>query len=106
MKESYREGAAIHPDPESCEGGREAALEALTGAYVGAVLSSEIRRCGVPTVSGHPEGNTAPSVRRAWPGPAESKTRCMHRSSMRENRETPLLPVAVRCGPVGEGDEL
>jgi hypothetical protein len=29
MKESYREGVANHPDPESCEGGREAALEAL-----------------------------------------------------------------------------
>ena len=29
MKESYREGIANHPGPESCEGGREAALEAL-----------------------------------------------------------------------------
>jgi len=29
MKESYREGVANHPGPEPCEGGREAALEAL-----------------------------------------------------------------------------
>ena len=29
MKESYREGVASHPGPEPCEGGREAALEAL-----------------------------------------------------------------------------
>ena len=29
MKESYGEGVASHPGPEPCEGGREAALEAL-----------------------------------------------------------------------------
>jgi hypothetical protein len=29
MKESYGEGIASHPGPESCEDGREAALEAL-----------------------------------------------------------------------------
>jgi hypothetical protein len=29
MKESYRKGIANHPGPEPCEGGREAALEAL-----------------------------------------------------------------------------
>ena len=29
MKESYREGVASHPGPQTCEGGREAALEAL-----------------------------------------------------------------------------
>jgi hypothetical protein len=33
MKEPYRKGIANHPGPESCEGRREAALEALTGAY-------------------------------------------------------------------------
>ena len=32
MKESYREGPATHSDPESCDGGREADIEALTGA--------------------------------------------------------------------------
>ena len=29
MKESYGEGVASHPGPESCEGGRKDALEAL-----------------------------------------------------------------------------
>lgn len=29
MKESYGEGVAIRSGPEPCEGGREAALEAL-----------------------------------------------------------------------------
>ncbi len=42
MKESYGKGIANHPDPESCEGRREAAREALTGAQAGRVLSCEI----------------------------------------------------------------
>ena len=37
-----RKGVAIHLESESCECGRKAALEALTGAYAGRVLSSEI----------------------------------------------------------------
>jgi hypothetical protein len=35
MKESYRKGIANHPDPESCEGSREAALKRWKGAHVG-----------------------------------------------------------------------
>jgi len=35
----HDEGVAIHIDPESCAGGREAAREALTGAHVGQPLS-------------------------------------------------------------------
>ena len=35
MKEQHRKGGAIHPDPESCVGGREAAGEALTGERAG-----------------------------------------------------------------------
>ena len=41
MKELYTEGPAIHGDPESCGVGREAAIEALTGARAGWVLSRE-----------------------------------------------------------------
>ena len=37
----YDEGGAIHIDPESCAGGREAAREALTGARVGQPWSGE-----------------------------------------------------------------
>lgn len=38
--------------------------------------------------------------------PAESKTPCMHRNSMRENREAPLLTADTNgSGPVGESDE-
>ena len=49
MKESYREGPASHPDPESCVDGREAGGEALTGAHAGQPSSCEIRSIGMPT---------------------------------------------------------
>src|SRR3990170_2678832 len=35
MKESYSKGIANHADPESCEGARKDALEALTGEEAG-----------------------------------------------------------------------
>jgi len=57
MKESYREGPANHPDPESCVASREAAIEALTGAPAGQVLSCEIFVFGVPTSFNKAEGN-------------------------------------------------
>ena len=57
MKESYRKGVAIHPDPESCVASREAAIEALTGAHAGRVLSCEIIATGVPTPFSMAEGN-------------------------------------------------
>ena len=44
MKEPYREGLAPHPGPQSCAGSREVPGEALAGAHVGRVLSSEINR--------------------------------------------------------------
>ena len=58
MKESYREGLANHPDPESCVASREAAIEALTGAHAGRVLSCEIIATGVPTLFSKAEGHT------------------------------------------------
>ena len=57
MKESCREGLANHPDPESCVASRKAAMEALTGAPVGRVLSCEIFAFGVPTPFNKVEGN-------------------------------------------------
>src|SRR3954447_25762190 len=49
MEESCRKGLANHLDPESCVASREAAIEALTGAHAGRVLSCEIIATGVPT---------------------------------------------------------
>jgi hypothetical protein len=58
MEESYRKGLANHPDPESCVASREAAIEALTGAHAGRVLSCEIIAIGVPTLFRMAEGDT------------------------------------------------
>ena len=57
MKESRRKGVANHPDPESCVASRKAAIEALTGAQVGWVLSCEIIATGMPTPLNKAEGN-------------------------------------------------
>jgi hypothetical protein len=66
MKESRRRGVANHPVPESCVASREAAIEALTGAHAGRVLSCEIIAIRVPTSFRMAEGNTTdplPAVR-------------------------------------------
>jgi hypothetical protein len=86
MRESYREGVAHHPGPEPCEGGREAALEALDRSICR--LGIELRNPAFrgPTSSGGTEGNND----------AEKL--------MRENREARSRPQVV-CGPGGEGDE-
>ena len=47
MKESYGKGLANSPDPESCVAGREAAIEALTGAQAGRAI--ERRNHGLPS---------------------------------------------------------
>ena len=50
MRESYGEGLATRTGPESCAEARKGLGEALTGVYVGRVLSREnIANFGVPT---------------------------------------------------------
>src|SRR6266567_7741013 len=66
MQESHREGVAIHPDPESCMVAREGAIEALTGAHAGRVLSCEIIATGVPTLFSKAEGHTHTSGIASW----------------------------------------
>src|SRR5262249_30555583 len=58
MKESHRKDLATNPDPESCDSGRKAAGEALTGAHAGQPSSCVITVSGVPTLSTQAEGNT------------------------------------------------
>jgi hypothetical protein len=70
MQESHRKGVAIHPDPESCVVAREGAIEALTGAHAGRVLSCETIATGMPTLFSKAEGHTcagAIASRRATP---------------------------------------
>ena len=96
MKEPHKEGVAIHLDPESCAGSHKGAGEALTGAHAGQPLSSEIRLSSrAPTSFWEAEGNTrgGKSLSLAR-DPAESKTLSMRENSRRENRETPVTPVA------------
>src|SRR5271165_2301438 len=94
MKESYREGAANHPGPKPCEGGRKVALEALDRGIcrLGIELRNRVFR-GADGVRQHGRQQRADAIMRAWRGPAESKTPCMQRNSMRENRETPRSPA-------------
>jgi len=56
MQESYREGLASHPDPESCGGAREGAAEASIGVHAGRVLSREINDFRGPTLLSEAEG--------------------------------------------------
>ncbi len=56
MKESYREGVANHPDPEPCEGGRKAALEALDRGICRLGIELRNRPIREPTASDSKEG--------------------------------------------------
>jgi hypothetical protein len=96
MRESYRKGVANHPGPEPCEGGREAALEALDRGIYRLGMELRKRKCGRPTVSPQPEGNKAACDKQVRRAPAESKTPGMYRNSTRENREAQLPPVIGR----------
>ena len=97
MKESYGEGLASHPGPEPCEGGREAALEALDRGIcrLGIELRNHALR-GADGVRRSGRQQRALAKTRARRGPAESKTPSMQRNSMRENRETPLSPTGSK----------
>ena len=97
MKESYREGVANHSGPETCEGSRKAALEALDRGICR--LGIELRNRVVQGADGVRMSGRLQRVHaktRAWRGPAESKTPSMQRNSMRENRETPWPPADSR----------
>jgi len=90
MEESYREGPASHPDPESCVDGREAGGEALTGAHAGQPSSCEIRSFGMPTPLFEAEGHTGGGVMgEPFSDPAQSETLCMRGNSLCGNREIP-----------------
>ena len=78
MKESYVEGLATRNDPESCVASREVGLEALTGVWVGQVLSRESTLFGVPTqCPSAVRQHRCFRFREAAPNPARSETLCM-----------------------------
>ena len=94
MKESYREGVANHSGPEPCEGGGNAALEALDRGIcrLGIELRNQLVR-GADGVRQQGRQQRVIAISRARRGPAESETPGMQRNFMRENRETPWLPA-------------
>jgi hypothetical protein len=107
MRESHREGLAIHPDPESCVAGRKATTEALTGAHAGWVLSCEIIATGVPTSFSKAEGHTGgDAIASHRPTPRSLRPRaCMETPRARTGRPHRLPLRMVRGGPVREGHE-
>jgi|SRR5882757_8528079 len=97
MKESYREGVANRSGPEPCEGGSDAALEALDRGICR--LGIELRKRVFPGADGvrqqgRPHGGAR--SRECTIDLAESKTPSMQRNFMRENRETRLSSVSSR----------
>jgi len=94
MQESYGEGPARHPDPESCGSGRKASAEALIGAHAGQPLSCEIRPSGVPTLLLEAEGHTGTGATgEPASDPTQSETLSMRGNSSHGNREIPASPV-------------
>src|SRR5215831_16068063 len=95
MQESYGEGPASRPDPESCGSSRKASAEALTGAHAGQPWSGEIRSSGVPTPLSEAEGHTGGGASgEPSPDPTQSKTLRMRGNSSHGNREIPVSSLA------------
>lgn len=106
MKVRHRKGIANHPDPESCGGAREGAVEALTGESAGQPLSREIRQSGAPTLLSEAEGHIGEGVtREPSTSPTRSKTLSMRRSSPNRNCEISSAPV-VKLAAGGSGKAL
>jgi hypothetical protein len=107
MEELHRKGLANHPDPKSCVVYcRKAAIEALTGAHAGRVLSSEIRPFQSADGVGQPEGHTRGGARASRQGTLRSRR---PRHVWKLHAREPGDPRGARQrvdGPGGEGDEL
>ena len=105
MKEPYGEGVASHSDPESCAGGGNTSGEALTGAHIGQLLSSESTRSACrPTGLQGKATSGSPLDREADQDAAESKNLSMCGNSVHENRETPSVPRSDDLGRSEKGD--
>ena len=97
MKESYREGVANHSDPEPCEGGREAALEALNRGLCRLGIELRNERSRMLMASGFQKATWL----RATNASAQTILRSRRPQActenfMRENRETSWPPAGSR----------
>jgi hypothetical protein len=102
------EGVATRDVPESCASllgnhGREA----LTGVRAGRVLSRERILWGADPVGERGRPHRLYRHREAHPGPARSKTPCMHGGTLHGNREVPCLPVRDgEAGCIGKSKDV
>lgn len=100
MEESYREGIASHSGPESCGGAREGTVEALTGAWMGQVLSRETYApagnrwafWGADAVEACGRQHCGRRKREAFMDPARSETLSTPRNFLHGSREILCLP--------------
>jgi RNA-directed DNA polymerase len=104
MEELYAEGLATHGGPESCVDDPRGRGEALAGARAGrAIEPRNLNDRGADAVQ-EVEGNIAGGARREpLTGPARSENQGMCGTSMRENRESPCLPVRLVSGRAAQG---
>jgi hypothetical protein len=105
MKESYGEGVAIHSGPESCEGDRKVALEALDRGICS--LGIELRnRASSGSRQCHAIGKatTRHALERVCRGPAESKTQACRETPCARTGRPHCRPPGIG-GPEGERDE-
>lgn len=93
MKESYSKEIANHADPESCEGVREGALEALTGGNAGRVIEprkqDQLRGGDVVMVGGRSYREARKGE--SQPAPARSENHGMYGRLLNGSREIPRL---------------
>jgi hypothetical protein len=100
MKEPYGEDLASHTGPESCEGGSDVALEALTGVRAGWVLSlvmSSVQGADAFRFVGRQHGPHR--YREEWTSPAGSKTPGTHGRTSQGGGDRPCR----RTEPFGDG---
>jgi hypothetical protein len=105
MQEPDVEGVATHDDRESCSGGRDGAVEALTGARTGRVSSRVIMRIPSADTVIEVEGNTSTPTTRGAADRARSKTPCTYGAFLRENREI-LSSLAVMAPLAASGRRI
>jgi len=92
MQESHRKGVATILTPSHARAVVRLHLKRWTGAYAGWVLSSENGNPGSRRRQPARKATERCAIAASVPCPAESKTPCTHRNSMRENRETRGYP--------------
>ena len=95
MQESYREGVANHPGPESCTDTREGIGEALTRVHTGQPLSCERNTARMLTLLTEVEDNTMScDTRECDMDSAQSETLSMCGNSLHVKREVSSMPTS------------